>query len=90
MSELALAIIVLFSAVCGGLITWMWMYLREQDLQAELEDVYAKYAEWVARALATETRVAWLTSYINRLDQELELERIVSESYAAGIAKEER
>lgn len=103
MSEVALALMILFGAICGGLIVWMVMQLRYQDLrgefvdlyedyqrsECELEAVYGRYAEWMARALANETRVAWLTKYMQRLDQELELERVVSDAYAAGIQREE-
>lgn len=107
-SELALVVMLLFVLAIGLTLMWMWSRLEIRDIQeahadeiealeAELEEVYGRYAEWMARAVSNDTRVAWLTSYMNRtysqladVQQELELERIVSDAYAAGIERQER
>lgn len=34
----ALVVLVVFSAACGGTLVWLWMFLRELDLQARLAE----------------------------------------------------
>lgn len=90
MSEVAALVLLGFGVSVGGVLVWMWMSLREADLNVEVNEAWLAYRRLLVRLVAAETKAAWLSDYVNRISQELEVERIVAESYAAGIQREER
>lgn len=58
--------------------------------QARYNTALAAVAEQAARAEVNGEAARWQAQLTKRLDQELELERVVSDAYAAGIQREEQ
>lgn len=101
MSEWFLVSWLILGVLCGAGIVSVWWRLKTRDLhdhyEAQLKAWQARYntalaavAEQAALAQVNGEAARWQAQLTKRLDQELELERVVSDAYAAGIAREER
>lgn len=101
MSEWFLVSWLTLGVLTGAGITSIWWRLKTRDLidhyetrlkawEGRYNRALAAVAEQAALAEVNGEAAKWQAELTRRLDQELELKRVVSEAYAAGIQREER